>query len=112
MKTTLARVPRPAGRHPVDRELDRVRRRGVGHALYRQGVHFVPVSAESHHHGGGLAASQQVLSLKVALFCFGWRLSELSTEKVRKWRNWRLSTIRKACHWRTVPQGLLTQFLV
>jgi NO-binding membrane sensor protein with MHYT domain len=34
------------------------------------GVHFVPASAESHHHAGGLAASQQVLSLVVALFCF------------------------------------------
>ena len=34
-----ARVPRPAGRHPADRELDRVRRRGVGHALHRHGRH-------------------------------------------------------------------------
>jgi diguanylate cyclase len=34
------------------------------------GAHFVPESAGSHHQGGGLAASQQVLSLVVALFCF------------------------------------------
>jgi hypothetical protein len=31
---------------------------------------------------------------------FGWRLSGVFAEKVRKWRNWRLSTIRKARHWR------------
>jgi hypothetical protein len=31
---------------------------------------------------------------------FGWRLSRIFTEKVRKRRNWRLSTIRKARHWR------------
>jgi diguanylate cyclase len=37
-------------------------------AMY--GVHFVPASIESHHHGGGFAASEQVLSLVVALFCF------------------------------------------
>ena len=37
-------------------------------AMY--GAHFVPASIESHHHGGGFAASEQVLSLVVALFCF------------------------------------------
>jgi hypothetical protein len=31
---------------------------------------------------------------------FGWRLSGVFAEKARKWRNWRLSTIRKARHWR------------
>jgi hypothetical protein len=31
---------------------------------------------------------------------FGWRLSGVFAEKVRKWRNQRLSTIRKARHWR------------
>jgi diguanylate cyclase len=37
-------------------------------AMY--GAHFDTMSAGSRHHGGGLAASQQVLSLIVALFCF------------------------------------------
>jgi hypothetical protein len=37
-------------------------------AMY--GMHFVPMSAEAHHHAGGLAASQQVLSLVVTLLCF------------------------------------------
>jgi NO-binding membrane sensor protein with MHYT domain len=40
------------------------------HYTAMEGTHFVPVSAEAHHHAGGLAASQQVLSLVVALFCF------------------------------------------
>ena len=34
-----ARLPRPAGGHPADRQLDRVRRRGVGHALHRDVRH-------------------------------------------------------------------------
>ena len=34
-----ARVPGPAGRHPADREFDRVRRRGVRHALHRDVRH-------------------------------------------------------------------------
>jgi NO-binding membrane sensor protein with MHYT domain len=37
-------------------------------AMY--GMHFVPLSGEAHHHAGGLAASQQVLSLVVTLLCF------------------------------------------
>jgi NO-binding membrane sensor protein with MHYT domain len=37
-------------------------------AMY--GMHFVPLSGEAHHHLGGLAASQQVLSLVVTLLCF------------------------------------------
>jgi NO-binding membrane sensor protein with MHYT domain len=37
-------------------------------AMY--GMHFVPLSAAVHHHLGGLAASQQVLSLVVTLCCF------------------------------------------
>jgi NO-binding membrane sensor protein with MHYT domain len=40
-------------------------------AMY--GMHFVPLSATSHHHMGdmgGIAASQQILSLVVALLCF------------------------------------------
>jgi NO-binding membrane sensor protein with MHYT domain len=37
-------------------------------AMY--GMHFFPLSGEAHHHAGGLAASQQVLSLVVTLLCF------------------------------------------
>ena len=67
-----ARLPGPAGRHPADRKFDRVRRRGVGHALHRDVRHAFRSARRlpSHHHGGGLAASQQVLSLVVALCCF------------------------------------------
>jgi DNA-binding LytR/AlgR family response regulator len=34
------------------------------------GMHFVPLDAATHHHGEGLAASQQALSLVVTLCCF------------------------------------------
>src|ERR1700733_500519 len=37
------------------------------HYTAMSGVHFMPMSAEGHHHGGGLAASQQALSVVVAL---------------------------------------------
>jgi NO-binding membrane sensor protein with MHYT domain len=37
-------------------------------AMY--GMHFVPLDAATHHHGDGLAASQQALSLVVTLCCF------------------------------------------
>jgi NO-binding membrane sensor protein with MHYT domain len=37
-------------------------------AMY--GMHFVPLSGEAHHHAGGLAASQQILSVVVAVLCF------------------------------------------
>jgi NO-binding membrane sensor protein with MHYT domain len=37
-------------------------------AMY--GMHFAPVSAASHHHAEGLAASQQILSVIVAVLCF------------------------------------------
>jgi NO-binding membrane sensor protein with MHYT domain len=37
-------------------------------AMY--GMHFVPLDAAGHHHAEGLAASQQVLSLVVTVFCF------------------------------------------
>jgi NO-binding membrane sensor protein with MHYT domain len=37
-------------------------------AMY--GMHFVPLSEAGHHHPGGLAASQQILSLVVTLLCF------------------------------------------
>jgi NO-binding membrane sensor protein with MHYT domain len=37
-------------------------------AMY--GMHFVPLDAATHHHGEGLAASQQALSLVVTLCCF------------------------------------------
>ncbi|MDB5564144.1 MAG: hypothetical protein JWP84_710 [Tardiphaga sp.] len=37
-------------------------------AMY--GVLFVPLSGASHHHISGLAASQQILALVVALLCF------------------------------------------
>ncbi len=55
-----------------DREFDRVRGRGVGmHYTAMFGGHFVPLSGEGHHHvGSGLAASQQILSIVVAVLCF------------------------------------------
>jgi NO-binding membrane sensor protein with MHYT domain len=37
-------------------------------AMY--GMHFVPISGASHHHAEGLAASQQILSVVVAVLCF------------------------------------------
>jgi NO-binding membrane sensor protein with MHYT domain len=37
-------------------------------AMY--GMHFVPLSGAAHHHAGGLAASQQILSLVITLLCF------------------------------------------
>jgi diguanylate cyclase len=38
-------------------------------AMY--GMHFVPLSAAAHHHEvGGLAASQQILSIVVSVLCF------------------------------------------
>jgi NO-binding membrane sensor protein with MHYT domain len=37
-------------------------------AMY--GTHFVPGSEAGHHHLGGLAASQQIVALVVALLCF------------------------------------------
>ena len=37
-------------------------------AMY--GMHFVPLSGASHNHAGGLAASQQILSVVVAVLCF------------------------------------------
>jgi diguanylate cyclase len=37
-------------------------------AMY--GMHFVPLAGATHHQIGGLAASQQILSLVVALLCF------------------------------------------
>jgi len=37
-------------------------------AMY--GMHFVPMSGAAHAHIGGLAASQQILSLVVTLLCF------------------------------------------
>jgi NO-binding membrane sensor protein with MHYT domain/DNA-binding LytR/AlgR family response regulator len=37
-------------------------------AMY--GMHFVPISGASHHHAEGLAASQQMLSVIVAVLCF------------------------------------------
>jgi NO-binding membrane sensor protein with MHYT domain len=40
------------------------------HYTAMEGMHFVPLSGEAHQHGGGLAASQQILSVVVALLCF------------------------------------------
>jgi NO-binding membrane sensor protein with MHYT domain len=41
------------------------------HYTAMEGMHFVPLSAEAHHHlGSGLAASQQILSIIVAVLCF------------------------------------------
>ena len=37
-------------------------------AMY--GMHFVPLPAEAHLHAAGLAASQQILSVVVAVLCF------------------------------------------
>ena len=37
-------------------------------AMY--GMHFVPLSQAAHHHAEGLAASQQILSVIVAVLCF------------------------------------------
>jgi NO-binding membrane sensor protein with MHYT domain len=37
-------------------------------AMY--GMHFVPLSGGTHHHMSGLAASQQILSVVVAVLCF------------------------------------------
>jgi diguanylate cyclase len=37
-------------------------------AMY--GMHFVPLAEAAHHHAGGLAASQQILSVIVAVLCF------------------------------------------
>jgi diguanylate cyclase len=40
------------------------------HYTAMEGMHFVPLSAQAHHHGGGLAASPQILSVVVAVLCF------------------------------------------
>jgi diguanylate cyclase len=40
------------------------------HYTAMHGMHFVPVSGGSHAHAGGLAASQQILSVVVAVLCF------------------------------------------
>jgi NO-binding membrane sensor protein with MHYT domain len=41
------------------------------HYTAMHGMHFVPLSAEAHRHlGGGLAASQQILAIIVAMLCF------------------------------------------
>jgi NO-binding membrane sensor protein with MHYT domain len=40
------------------------------HYTAMDGMHFVPMSGGAHAHLGGLAASQQMLSLVVALLCF------------------------------------------
>jgi diguanylate cyclase len=40
------------------------------HYTAMHGMHFVSVAGAAHQHGGGLAASQQILSLVVAVLCF------------------------------------------
>ena len=40
------------------------------HYTAMHGMHFVPLSAASHAHAGGLAASQQIVSVVVAVLCF------------------------------------------
>jgi NO-binding membrane sensor protein with MHYT domain len=40
------------------------------HYTAMHGMHFVPLAGAPHHQIGGLAASQQILSLVVALLCF------------------------------------------
>jgi NO-binding membrane sensor protein with MHYT domain len=40
------------------------------HYTAMDGMHFVSLSDTAHHHAGGLAASQQILSVIVAVLCF------------------------------------------
>jgi NO-binding membrane sensor protein with MHYT domain len=40
------------------------------HYTAMHGMHFVPLSEAAHAHAGGLAASQQILSVVVAVLCF------------------------------------------
>ena len=40
------------------------------HYTAMEGMHFVPLSEVTHHHGGGLVASPQILSVVVAVLCF------------------------------------------
>jgi diguanylate cyclase len=40
------------------------------HYTAMQGMYFVPLSAVAHHHGDGLAASPQILSVVVSVLCF------------------------------------------
>lgn len=41
------------------------------HYTAMDGMHFAPLTADAHHHlGSGLAASQQILSIIVAVLCF------------------------------------------
>ena len=40
------------------------------HYTAMEGMDFVPLSAAAHHHAEGLAASPQILSVVVAVFCF------------------------------------------
>jgi NO-binding membrane sensor protein with MHYT domain len=40
------------------------------HYTAMHGMHFVSLSGAAYHHAGGLAASQQILSVVVALLCF------------------------------------------
>jgi NO-binding membrane sensor protein with MHYT domain len=41
------------------------------HYTAMHGMHFVPLATQTHHHlGGSLAASQQILSIIVAVLCF------------------------------------------
>jgi NO-binding membrane sensor protein with MHYT domain len=40
------------------------------HYTAMDGMHFVALSGAAHHHAGGLAASQQILSVIVAVLCF------------------------------------------
>jgi NO-binding membrane sensor protein with MHYT domain len=40
------------------------------HYTAMHGMHFVSLPGAAHHHAGGLAASQQILSVVVSLLCF------------------------------------------
>ena len=40
------------------------------HYTAMDGMHFEPLATAAHHHLGGLAASQQILSIIVAVLCF------------------------------------------
>ena len=67
----------PGRAAPVDREFDRVRRRGIGHALYRHVRRaFRPDRPRSHHHAGRArrVAAGSVAGGGAVLFCDRGRL--------------------------------------
>jgi NO-binding membrane sensor protein with MHYT domain len=61
------------------------------HYTAMEGMHFIPLSPAAHQHGGGLAASQQILSVVVAVLCFviaaGFLLSQVPDPRRRAVRD-------------------------